>query len=851
MKKYITYIIAVFFLLTGAESCIAPIKENGTRRTSDFNWDWKFALLNDTETFDDIKSEPDWKAVRLPHDWSVEHAFDSINGDGATAYLPGGRGTYKKVFNLDTNSDQTTYIYFDGVYNHAEVWLNGKKLGYHPNGYSPFYFDISEYINDSGKDNEIEVRVDRSRYIDSRWYPGSGIYRNVKLVQTDNLHIPVWGTFVTTPVITKNSAEVHIEVSVKNNYSDQQNFQIITSIEDQSRKEIAKVASKESLGSRSENKLVQKVTVQNPELWDIDSPVMYTAISTLVKDGKVVDTYETRFGIRDFYFDKDKGFFLNGKNMLIKGVCMHHDGGLVGAAVPKGVWERRFAKLKDAGCNAIRVAHNPASEEFLELCDEMGFLVQEEFFDEWDNPKDKRLNQQERHDDYISRGYADNFQEWAEIDLKSTMLRSRNHPSIFQWSIGNEIEWTYPRYAHSSGFFNMSWDGNYFWEEPPISTSQIKERYDEYGDEKYVLSNTAHKLAGWTRELDTTRPVVANCILPSVSHESGYADALDVVGYSYRRIMYDYGHKNYPDKVIMGTENLPQWHEWKSVEEREHISGTFLWTGIDYMGEAHDGWPRKGVASGLIDLAGFEKPVFHMYKTLWQSNPHVYIATQTLERSIFEIDETTGMPVEKVPGAWKQRLWTWHDVNEHWNYREGALVIVEVYSNCDEVELFLNNESLGIRKLADAEDRMLKWAVPFQPGALRAVGKNGDNSVSVVIETASDPVSIELKADKNTILADGYDVAHIVAQLIDKNGNPVKHVDRQVKFEVEGDVRILGVDNGEIANIQGFQSDNLLTSKGGALMIIQSLGVASDVKVKAHSDELKSNVLMINNSLNK
>ena len=507
------------------------------------------------------------------------------------------------------------------------------------------------------------------------------------------------------------------------------------------------------------------------------------------------------------------------------------------------MWERRFKKLKEAGCNAIRVAHNPASEEFLQLCDEMGFLVQEEFFDEWDNPKDKRLNQQERHDDYVSRGYADNFQEWAEKDLKSTMLRSRNHPSIFQWSIGNEIEWTYPRYAHSSGFFNMSWNGNYFWDEPPISTDQIKKRYDEYGDEQYVLANTAKKLAKWTREMDTSRPVVANCILPSVSHESGYADALDVVGYSYRRILYDYGHEHYPDKVLMGTENLPQWHEWKSVMERSHISGTFLWTGIDYMGEAHNGWPRKGIASGLIDLAGFEKPTFHMYRTLWQNEPHVYLATQTLAKSIFTIDEATGLPVEKKPGAWKRRLWTWHEVNEHWNYKEGEIIIVEVYSNCDEVELFQNGKSLGIRKLAVAEDRMLKWAVPFEKGTLKAVGLKGTETSDAEIASASKPASIRLVPDKNTIAADGYDVAHIVAQIVDEHGNPVKHINEKIKFEVQGNARLLGVDNGDIKNIQDFQSNEIISYKGRALLIIQSNFEQDEVIISAFSGGLNSNAL--------
>ncbi|MGS0523886.1 glycoside hydrolase family 2 TIM barrel-domain containing protein [Zobellia nedashkovskayae] len=294
--------------------------------------------------------------------------------------------------------------------------------------------------------------------------------------------------------------------------------------------------------------------------------------------------------------------------MKIKGVCLHHDGGMVGAAVPDDVWRRRLTKLKKAGCNAIRISHNPGSEAFLNLCDEMGFLVQDEFFDEWDNPKDKRKNMNEQSVDYVTRGYTEHFQEWAEKDLKNTILAHRNHPSIIQWSIGNEIEWTYPRNTDATGFFNnMGWQGNYFFSEPPFTPEQIKEQLKTLPKEKYDIGKTAQKLAKWTKELDTTRYVTANCILPSASHLSGYTDALDVVGYSYRRVIYDYGHKNYPNEVIMGTENLPQWHEWKAVMERPFISGLFLWTGIDYMGESNGGWPKKGTNSGLLNSEVLKK----------------------------------------------------------------------------------------------------------------------------------------------------------------------------------------------------------------------------------------------------
>ena len=805
----------------------------------DFNFDWEFSLE------DSLQQQTDWRKIRLPHDWSVEASFDSISGEGATGYLPGGIGLYRKEFALDLENDQLAYILFDGVYNNAEVSLNQKKLGFHPYGYSPFYFNISDALQAQNGNNILEVKVDRTRYADSRWYTGSGIYRNVDLIVKNKLHIPIWGTFVTTPKITPTQAEVLVETKIKNDFDENHQAEVLTVIFDSKGEKIAESTSNVSIQANKEQNSSQKLLVVNPQLWDIETPHLYKAVTSIIKKGEIIDQTETSFGIRTIRFDADKGFFLNDKNRKIKGVCLHHDAGLVGAAVPKGVWQRRLQKLKDGGCNAIRIAHNPASQEFLDLCDEMGFLVQDEFFDEWDNPKDKRKNMNEQSVDYITRGYAEHFQEWAEKDLKNTVLAHRNHPSIIQWSIGNEIEWTYPRNGDATGFFNnMHWGGNYFWSLPPNSPEQIKKQMETLPRGKYDIGETAQKLADWTRELDTTRYIIANCILPSSSYESGYIDALDMVGYSYRRVIYDYGHKNYPDIPIMGTENLGQWHEWKAVMERPFISGTYLWTGIDYMGESNGGWPNKGSSSGLLDLAGFEKPAFHMFKSLWQDKPHVHMVTQTEKNSIYDIDGA-GNPVEKKPGAWKQALWGWHNVNEYWNYNADDRIIVEVYSNCDEVELFLNNTSLGVKKLTDFEDHIYKWAVPFEKGTLMAQGKRNGQLVETSLITALEPNTIELSVDKTDLKANGYDVAHIVAQLVDKDGNPVKNNEREITFMVDSDVKILGVDNGAIDNVQDFQSNKIMTSQGRCLLIIQAKRKPSEIKLKANSGTLKSNQIAI------
>ncbi|MEM8893742.1 MAG: glycoside hydrolase family 2 TIM barrel-domain containing protein, partial [Bacteroidota bacterium] len=631
MMKRVFFVLALVAMVTLASRVM--IEDTSFERSEDFNRDWKFSLVDDPSSlkysevsFDDSH----WTETILPHDWSIGLAYDTTNADGATGYAPGGTGWYRKKFTKEINDDQKVYVYFDGIYNNSEVWINGEHLGFHPYGYSPFYYEITDQLNDDGTDNVITFKVDRTRYVDSRWYTGSGIYRNVDLITTHKLHIPIWGTFITTAGVSADQATVNVELTVQNDRSDEQSFDLVTEIFDANAGRVAIIKETKILSAASNLVLNHQAVLKNPKLWDLDDPNLYSAVTSIIQDDMVVDHYTIRFGIRDVRFDPDDGFFLNGENMKIKGVCLHHDGGLVGAAVPKDVWKRRLNTLKEGGTNAIRIAHNPASQELLELCDEMGILVQDEFFDEWDYPKDKRLNQQERHDDYHSRGYAEHFQEWAEKDLKSVMKAHRNNPSVFQWSIGNEIEWTYhPRYRNITGYFNMNWQGNYFWDPPPLTIEQIRERHKDIAPRKYELAKTAMKLSKWTKEMDTTRVVTANLILPSASHETGYTEALDVVGYSYRRVLYDYGHENYPDKPIMGTENLGQWHEWKSVIDRPFISGVFLWTGIDYLGESHAHWPRKAQPSGLLDIAGYPKGSYHMMKSLWVDEPHIHIATQT------------------------------------------------------------------------------------------------------------------------------------------------------------------------------------------------------------------------------
>ncbi|WP_309016634.1 sugar-binding domain-containing protein [Pelagicoccus sp. SDUM812003] len=807
--------------------------------------DWQFSLSPGSDVTESELDATLWKSVRVPHDWSVEASFQN-NLEGATGYLPGGIGWYQKRFSLPPTTDETcVYLVFDGIYNNAEVWLNGHFLGQHPYGYSPFHYEISSLLSGEGEENLLRVKVDRTRYADSRWYTGSGIYRDVKVIVADALHVPVWGTYFTTPSVTPHQALVDSKVTVRNSRSHSARFALRVTLFSPDGSKVAQAEETGELKPGEEQEFAQRLTVAEPMLWGVERASLYRAVTEVYEGERLADRIEDRIGIRSIRFDPDQGFFLNGKNMKIKGVCLHHDGGAVGAAVPKDVWRRRLKTLQAGGCNAVRMAHNPASEELIELCDEMGILVQQEFFDEWDYPKDKRLNQNEKSVDAITRGYTEHFQDWAERDLKSTMLRDRNNPSIIQWSIGNEIEWTYPRHAYSTGFFDMKWDGNYFWSLPPHSPEEIKRRYEAAEPEKFAIADTAKRLADWTREMDTTRPVIANCILPSASYISGYTDALDMVGYSYRRVVYDYGHRNYPDKPIMGTENLGQWHEWKAVIERPFIAGMFIWTGIDYMGEANGQWPRKGTHSGLLDLAGFQKPSYHMMKSLWTDQPHLFLATQLEDKSDYRRSSKSGVVVEKEKGAWQKRLWFWNEVNEHWNYDDGEWVVVEVYSNCEEVELLLNGSSLGIQRLSDQVDRVFKWAVPFEAGRLEARGSSGIDTAAMTLETAASPVVIELHADRGSMKANGRDVTHVVAQLRDEMGRAVRHENREIVFSVDGDARILGVDNGAITNVQDFQSNRITTANGRCLLLLQSNFSPSEVSISASGERLQGDHISV------
>lgn len=815
-------------------------------RGLEFNHNWKFKETEERQALHMTSyDDSEWEVVSLPHDWSVLKSCDP-EAEGCTAYFPGGLGWYRKSFvTTEEMVGQRVLVQFDGIYNRSDIYCNGTFLKFHPYGYSPCMIDVTEQLAAVGETNVIAVRVDHTRYADSRWYTGSGIYRKVSMHILPAVHVPVWGVAIATESVEGDVAKLQVSIDVCNTKMESCDGAVSYKVIDCNGTCV--LAEKQGVMVEAEKQATLELSLEivHPILWKILEGKQYTLQLELSVDDVVIQEKCEKFGIRTFCFDADKGFFFNGENTLIKGVCLHHDVSCVGAAVPLAVWRRRLEILIEGGTNAIRTAHNPFAEEFFELCDELGLLVQEEFYDEWDNPKDKKNNGQEKFVDYQTRGHAEYFREYAKEDLQNVVLRDRNRPCIIQWSIGNEIEWTYTKYNNATGYFGANASGNFFWTMPSNSKEEIHEIVEQIPREQYEIGDTAHKLSKWTKEIDISRPVTANCILPSVSYATGYTDALDLVGYSYRQIIYKYGHKHYPEKSIMGTENLGQWHEWKAVLDNEHVSGMFIWTGTDYLGEAskRGPFPIKGTKSGLLDLASFKKPSFYMFQGLWTEEPCVYIATQTVEQSLYKVNDA-GLLYAEDPDEWKYRKWVWQDVNPHWNYGNHEMIAVEVYSNCEEVTLYVNDNPLATEYLADYEDHIYKWAVPYSKGTIKAIGKKDGQEVMYEIKTAGEIATVEISADFDRTTTSVDDAVHVTLQLCDANGIPVTHEEAEVEFHVEGAYKLLGIDNGRVDSVQDYQSTKIVTNHGQCLLIIQAAEVG-ELAVYATCKVNQSNIAVV------
>ncbi|MUP45404.1 DUF4982 domain-containing protein [Gramella sp. BOM4] len=781
-----------------------------------FDKNWQFFLGDSVTAF----SSENWRNLNLPHDWSIEGEFDKDHPAGlGGGYLPGGLGWYKKTFKVE-DSTKLTSIQFDGVYMDSEVWINGTYLGKRPNGYISFEYDLTPYLKYNRQENEILVKVDNSKQPNSRWYSGSGIYRHVWLNTTDNLHVSNWGTFVTTPLVSEDSAEVVIELHIENEYSNSRKATLETSIL-LNETEIASTVENFSLNANTSKNIQQKITLENPGLWSIDTPNMYTARTDIIEDGEIVDSYKTPFGIRTFEFDLDKGFILNGEQVKIKGVCLHHDLGPLGAAVNTRAIERQLEIMKEMGVNGIRTAHNPPTPELLDLCDKMGFVVMDESFDMWNNTKTKY-------------DYANYWDEWHKKDLEDFIIRDRNHPSIIIWSIGNEIQ----------------------------------EQWNEEG------VRTAKELKAIVRELDTTRPITV-AMNPPVNmpdadvttqfdasevslNPVAASGILDIIGYNYAHQTYEHHQKNFPETPFIATETtsglqtrgyyefpsdtLKIWpvrwdipfdggnpdhtisafdqvrvpwgslHETtlKIIKKHDFLSGMFIWTGFDYIGEPTPyTWPSRSSYFGIVDLAGFPKDVYYMYQSEWTRKDVLHI----------------------LP---------------HWNWEKGQTVNVwAYYNNADEVELFVNGKSKGVRKKLGDELHVM-WRIPFEAGTLKAISrKNGQVVLEREVKTAGEPSNLRLSADRQKIRADGSDLSFVTVEIVDKQANLVPKANNQLNFSVEGEGTIVGVASGDPTNHESFKGNTHKAMNGKCLVIVQGTQTSGNIILKVSAEGLEEQQLII------
>jgi len=778
--------------------------------------DWKFKLGEEQYAWYKGFDDSSWRTVNIPHDWAVEHPFSTSYSSG-TGYLPGGTGYYRKTFHLPGEcSGMRVYVVFDGVYNNSMVWCNSYYLGKRPNGYTQFIYDITDFACFGDTPNVLTVKVDHRYVADSRWYTGSGIYRKVTVVLKNNILIPVNGVFVSTRTADTNSALLEIQTTVKNTTQEDADISVCHTLYSGD-EPVASCENQVSAEKESEISDLQMLEVLSPRLWSPENPFLYTLVTEIRKDGIVFDREKTVTGIRTFQFCADRGFFLNGENMKLKGVCVHHDAGCLGAAVRKKVWERRLKKLKEMGCNAIRMSHNPHMPELYDLCDELGFLVIDEAFDEWEGVKNKWVK---GHNVYppAHYGYYEDFPVWHEADLTQMILRDRNHPSVILWSIGNEIDYPNDPYCHP--MFKMVTGNN-------DKNKPLSERlYDPNRPNAERLVEIAKRLAAIVKKLDATRPVTAALAFPELSNITGLADCLDVVGYNYKEHLYEEDHRKYPGKIILGTENTKGLKEWEYVIRNDFISGQFLWTGIDFLGETQ-GWPCHGSEAGLLDIAGFEKPNFYFRQSLWSDKPMVKLFTSSKEDRFESFDYNK-------------------DLTLLWNYPEGKMVQVVCFTNCNETELFINEKSYGRKKIQDYPDGYITWIVPFTQGELRAVATNDKGETAeCVLKTTGEPAAVRLACTDDFLMADQRDITHVIAEIIDSEGNVVCNAENEIHVTVDGEGSLLGLESGNLWDTTPYYEPFRRTYNGRLLIYVEAGREEGNVKVTAKAEGLKTAEIII------
>ena len=766
-----------FFILACAIGCMLTAQ---ARDRQNFDNGWRFVLADSAQMSKTDYHDTHWRALNLPHDWAVEGDFLCSNPSGAGGgALPGGIGWYRKTFNLQKKQGERYFSEFDGVYMNARVYINGKEVGYRPYGYSSFEYDITPYLI-AGR-NVVAVRVDNSDQPNSRWYSGCGIYRHVWFTKTADVHVKHWGVHVVANPDGRISVTADVESQGKA-------YKVRNQVFD---------AQGRAVGLK----------VRRPHLWSVDDPYIYKVRTQVLVGGKVVDEVWTNTGFRSFRFDAKTGFWLNGKNMKLNGVCEHHDFGCLGAVVNEDAMHRKLVRLKEMGVNAIRSSHNPPAPELLNMCDTMGLIVMDESFDMWHRRK-------------TQNDYARFFDEWHERDLSDLILRDRNHPSILMWSIGNEVleQWSYAdadtlTLEQANLILNAGHDASTLAKDGETSVNTL----------------LADHLADIVRRYDTTRPITAGCNEPSPDNHLFKGKALDIVGFNYHHQGIKDVPKNFPGRPFIMTESVSalqttgfytmpsdsvikapkEWwlpytdpsfkcssydnmhaswsstHEetWDVVKHTPYVGGQFIWTGFDYIGEPTPySYPARSSYFGIIDLAGQPKDVYYMYQSEWTNRPVLHLFP-------------------------------------HWNWLDGEQIDMWCYYNqADEVELYINGKSQGVRRKADSHQYHVMWRVTFEPGEVKVVArKDGKEVRQQTIHTAGQPHHLQLSIDYQ-----GKNTTFVKVEVVDENGNRCPWAENQVFFDT--DATIIGVDNGNQTSLERFKDNKRKAFFGRCFVVLDGHG---------------------------
>ncbi len=768
------FIVAILFL-AGLNLTAQDIKDP-SRSVLNFDSDWKFLKADSPGAENPSFDDSGWSLLNVPHDWSIEGPYDKTNTTSrGGGYLPAGIGWYRKTFAINkTDENQKVFIEFDGIMANSDVWINGFHLGKRPNGYISFTYELTDHLK-KGKEetNVISVRADNTDQPASRYYAGAGIYRHVRLVVKNPVHIEQYGVYISASDVNPRSAVVTSQINALNQSTATASFIIETSVLDPAGKIIKTAESKATLKAGKSISVKQAFSISDPLLWDPEKPVLYKAVTRIKSGKKVIDEQTDSFGIRDSRFEAATGYWLNGRNIKIKGVCLHHDAGSLGTAVPLGAWEQRLALLKEAGVNAIRTGHNPFAPEFLDLCDRMGFLVMDETFDTWNAAKPNG-----------EKGYNKFFTQWWEKDTRDIVMRDRNHPSIIMYSVGNEIR---DNLNDSTGF-------------------------RKYKNQQDLI----HKL-------DPGRPVTMALFRPGSSkvYTNGFAEIMDIVGQNYRESELVALHQAKPGLKVIGTENGHGLAEWLILRDNPFMAGQFLWIGIDYLGEAL--WPAISFDKGLFDRTGEWKPLGFQRQSWWSDKPVVHIVRKS---------DNAGT------GEW---VANWTPVDEG-TYDNAS---VEVYSNCEDVELFLNGKSLG-SLVKPADDSPRTWNVTYESGTLKAVGKNkGAVVTSDELLTAGTPSAIVLTTDKTSVTGNWDDVVYVTAKVVDNEGIVCPNVDKLISFEISGSGIIAAVDNGDPNSHEAYQTSERHVFNGKCIAILKAKPGSEKITLKASGPGLSSGIVNI------